>query len=261
MDDLGMAEAPGGMGRGRGAGRAAGGSAHCRPAPLAAPAAQPKLAASRPCPDARAGLGRGRPGSGAGGPPLGHRSMSCGRRWPGFDGCALRATATSLVFSRRRPGVPPGAGRPTCPAPPRTGPGVPFAGPAAALPGPDVRVRRAGPLRMALTMSLLPWRPPGDRKPAEQRGPALPALPAGGTSNCVQLLSSRFVHVRRLVPRAPCWPMATRAGAGRGMAGACVMPGAARSTTPGTRASLSVLHIQVHSGRQSAMRGLTCFCI
>lgn len=83
----------------------------------------------------------------------------------GFDGCALRATATSLVF---------GAGNPASgvvlvadvPGTAEDRAGVPFAGPAAAF-----LERMLGSIGLTLdgvfATSLLPWRPPGDRKPAE----------------------------------------------------------------------------------------------
>ncbi len=82
-----------------------------------------------------------------------------------FDGCALRATATSLVFSDGDPasGVVlvadvPGAAEDRA--------GLPFAGPAALFL--DRMFASAGLDRAAcLATSLLPWRPPGDRKPAE----------------------------------------------------------------------------------------------
>ncbi len=83
----------------------------------------------------------------------------------GFDGCALRATATSLVFSDGDP-----ASRlvllADVPGPAEDRAGVPFAGPAAAFL--DRMLAAAGLDRAAfLATSLLPWRPPGDRKPAE----------------------------------------------------------------------------------------------
>ena len=83
----------------------------------------------------------------------------------GFDGCALRATATNLVFSDGDPASRlvlvtdvPGAAEDRA--------GVPFAGPAAAFL--DRMLAAAGLDRADfLATSLLPWRPPGDRKPAE----------------------------------------------------------------------------------------------
>ena len=82
-----------------------------------------------------------------------------------FDGCALRATATSLVFSEGDP-----AARlvliADVPGPAEDRSGHPFAGPAAQFL--DRMFASAGLDRSAtLAMSLLPWRPPGDRKPAE----------------------------------------------------------------------------------------------
>ncbi len=83
----------------------------------------------------------------------------------GFDGCALRATATSLVFSDGDP-----AARlmliADVPGPAEDRAGVPFAGPAAQFL--DRMFASAGLDRSAaLATSLLPWRPPGDRKPAD----------------------------------------------------------------------------------------------
>jgi uracil-DNA glycosylase family 4 len=83
----------------------------------------------------------------------------------GFDGCALRTTATSLVFSEGDP-----AARlvliADVPGPAEDRSGHPFAGPAAQFL--DRMFASAGLDRSAtLAMSLLPWRPPGDRKPAD----------------------------------------------------------------------------------------------
>ena len=82
-----------------------------------------------------------------------------------FEGCALRATATRLVFSDGDPakGVVlvtdvPGAAEDRA--------GVPFAGPAGLFL--DRMFTSAGLDRAEfLATSLLPWRPPGDRKPAD----------------------------------------------------------------------------------------------
>ena len=83
----------------------------------------------------------------------------------GFDACALRATATNLVFSDGDPAasviliadVPGGA---------EDRAGTPFAGPAGAFL--DRMLASAGLDRASfLSTSLLPWRPPGDRKPAD----------------------------------------------------------------------------------------------
>jgi uracil-DNA glycosylase len=83
----------------------------------------------------------------------------------GFDGCALRTTATNLVFGDGDPASPvvlvadvPGA------AEDRTG--TPFAGPAGLFL--DRMLASIGLDRAGLyATSLLPWRPPGDRKPAD----------------------------------------------------------------------------------------------
>ena len=83
----------------------------------------------------------------------------------GFDGCVLRATATNLVFSdgdlaSRVVLVAdvPGAAEDRA--------GLPFAGEAALFL--DKMFDSAGlDRRSFLATSLLPWRPPGDRKPAD----------------------------------------------------------------------------------------------
>ena len=82
-----------------------------------------------------------------------------------FDGCALRTTATSLVFSEGDP-----AARlvliADVPGPAEDRSGQPFSGPAAQFL--DRMFASVGLDRSAtLAMSLLPWRPPGDRKPAD----------------------------------------------------------------------------------------------
>ncbi len=82
-----------------------------------------------------------------------------------FEGCALRATATSLVFADGDPASDlvlvadvPGAAEDRA--------GKPFAGPAGLLL--DRMFASAGLDRAAWrSVSLLPWRPPGDRKPTE----------------------------------------------------------------------------------------------
>ncbi len=83
----------------------------------------------------------------------------------GFDGCALRATATNLVFSDGDP-----AARTILvadvPGPAEDRAGIPFAGTAAAFL--DKMFASAALDRATfLATSLLPWRPPGDRKPTD----------------------------------------------------------------------------------------------
>ena len=83
----------------------------------------------------------------------------------GFDGCALRHTATNLVFGEGDPDAPvilvadvPGAAEDRA--------GTPFAGPGGAFLDrmlASIGLDRGG----VYTCSMLPWRPPGDRKPAE----------------------------------------------------------------------------------------------
>ena len=81
----------------------------------------------------------------------------------GFDGCALRDTASHLVFAAGDPasgllliGDPPG--------PEEDRSGAPFAGPAGAYL--DRMLASIGLAREALLLAhLLPWRPPGDRPP------------------------------------------------------------------------------------------------
>ena len=83
----------------------------------------------------------------------------------GFDGCALRATATNLVFSDGDPAARtvlvvdvPGSAEDRA--------GIPFAGTAAHFL--DKMFASAGLDRASfLATSLLPWRPPGDRKPTD----------------------------------------------------------------------------------------------
>ena len=83
----------------------------------------------------------------------------------GFEGCALRATATNLVFADGNTDSPlvliadvPGAAEDRA--------GLPFAGPAGLFL--DRMFQSAGLDRAEwCATSLLPWRPPGDRKPTE----------------------------------------------------------------------------------------------
>lgn len=83
----------------------------------------------------------------------------------GFDGCGLRATATNLVFSDGDPAASVMLIA-DVPGPAEDRAGLPFAGAAAAFL--DRMLASAGLDRAAmLATSLLPWRPPGDRKPAE----------------------------------------------------------------------------------------------
>ncbi len=80
-----------------------------------------------------------------------------------FDGCALRDTASNLVFARGDPGAalmligdPPGA--------PEDRSGTPFAGPAGDYL--DRMLASIGLGRAQLMLAhLIPWRPPGDRPP------------------------------------------------------------------------------------------------
>ena len=82
-----------------------------------------------------------------------------------FDGCALRNTATNLVFGEGDPAAVvtliadvPGAAEDRA--------GTPFAGPGGAFL--DRMLGSIGLDRAAVyTCSMLPWRPPGDRKPAD----------------------------------------------------------------------------------------------
>jgi DNA polymerase len=82
-----------------------------------------------------------------------------------FDGCALRNTATNLIFGQGDPAAPvtlvadvPGAAEDRA--------GTPFAGPGGAFLDrmlASIGLDRGG----VYACSMLPWRPPGDRKPAE----------------------------------------------------------------------------------------------
>ena len=83
----------------------------------------------------------------------------------GFEGCALRATATNMVFATGSPAAQlvlvadvPGAAEDRA--------GTPFAGPAGLFL--DRMFASAGLDRAAAyATSLMPWRPPGDRKPTD----------------------------------------------------------------------------------------------
>ncbi|MEJ1976787.1 MAG: uracil-DNA glycosylase [Acetobacteraceae bacterium] len=79
-----------------------------------------------------------------------------------FDGCALRATATSLVFAEGNPDSGlvlvadvPGAAEDRA--------GIPFANPFLDRMLASIRLDRSH----VFMTSLVPWRPPGDRKPTE----------------------------------------------------------------------------------------------
>jgi uracil-DNA glycosylase len=82
----------------------------------------------------------------------------------GFDGCALRATASNLVFAQGDPssgllliGDAPGADDDRS--------GTPFAGPAGTYL--DRMLGSIGLARAGMLLSpLIPWRPPGDRPPS-----------------------------------------------------------------------------------------------
>ena len=121
----------------------------------------------------------------------------------GFDGCALRTTATNLVFSD-------GSGQSglvlvaDVPGAAEDRAGLPFAGAAAAFL--DRMFASAGLHRAAaLSTSLLPWRPPGGRPPTEAEvQTCLPFL-----QRHLALLQPRFVLLvgglaaRTLLPAAP----------------------------------------------------------
>ncbi len=93
----------------------------------------------------------------------------------GFEGCALRATATNLVFADGDPASRlvlvadvPGAAEDRA--------GLPFAGPAGLFL--DRMFASAGLDRAAWrSISLLPWRPAGRPQADGERGAALPAIP------------------------------------------------------------------------------------
>lgn len=84
----------------------------------------------------------------------------------GFEGCALRHTATNLIFGQGAPtaGVTliadvPGAAEDRA--------GIPFAGPGGAFL--DQMLASIGLDRTRVySCSMLPWRPPGDRKPSDK---------------------------------------------------------------------------------------------
>ena len=136
------------------------------------------------------------------------RSLAAGAQTPdavraalaAFDLCALRATATNLVFSDGDPASRivlladvPGAAEDRA--------GLPFAGAAAGFL--DQMLAACGLQRPALlATSLLPWRPPGDRKPTDTEV----ALCLPFALRHLELLAPRYVllfgnlAVRSLVP-------------------------------------------------------------
>ena len=97
---------------------------------------------------------------------------TCARRWPNFDGCALRDTASNLVFAEGDPasttliiGEPPGREEDRS--------GHPFAGAEGQLL--DQMLASIGLTRAELMLTpLLPWRPPGGRPAfARARSPSV----------------------------------------------------------------------------------------
>ncbi|MGA8192858.1 MAG: uracil-DNA glycosylase [Acetobacteraceae bacterium] len=140
---------------------------HVQPPPEPSPASTPSPAASTPSP-----VERGRVGEGAGTAAERATQAAAGAHTladlraaiSGFDGCALRDTASNLVFAEGDPssgllliGDAPGADDDRS--------GVPFAGaPGAYL---DRMLASIGLARAGLLLSpLIPWRPPGDRPPS-----------------------------------------------------------------------------------------------
>ena len=94
----------------------------------------------------------------------------------GFDGCALRDTASNLVFAEGDPasttliiGEPPGREEDRS--------GHPFAGPEGQLLDQMLASIRLTRAELMLT-PLLPWRPPGGRPPSPGEIADLPAVPA-----------------------------------------------------------------------------------
>ena len=126
--------------------------------PAAAP--RPALGGPQPLPLGAGGVAQAQALAAAASNPAELRAALAG-----FDGCALRATATNLVFSDGDPAASvvlvadvPGAAEDRA--------GIPFAGTAGAFL--DRMLASAGLDRASfLSTSLLPWRPPGDRKPAD----------------------------------------------------------------------------------------------
>ena len=124
------------------------------------PRAPPPIAPSAPAPQAGTALSRAESLAAAATDLAGLREALAG-----FDGCALRHTATNLVFGEGDPesGIVlvadvPGAAEDRA--------GFPFAGLGGAFL--DRMLASVGLNREGVhTCSLLPWRPPGDRKPAE----------------------------------------------------------------------------------------------
>ena len=120
----------------------------------------------------------------------------------GFDGCALRDTASHLVFAEGDPaatllliGDPPGAAEDRS--------GTPFAGPAGVYL--DKMLASIGLQRSRLMLApLIPWRPPGDRPPSKAELticlPFLHRLIALGAPR--RLLLMGLLASRTLVPQA-----------------------------------------------------------
>jgi DNA polymerase len=131
-----------------------------RPAPPAAPFAPPRMPIPAALPSTASAAARAQAAADAASTPEDLKAALAA-----FDGCALRTTATNLVFRDGAGGSGlvliadvPGA------AEDRTG--LPFAGAAAALL--DRMFASAGLDRAAaLSTSLIPWRPPGGRQPTE----------------------------------------------------------------------------------------------
>ncbi|MEJ0017777.1 MAG: uracil-DNA glycosylase [Acetobacteraceae bacterium] len=140
-----------------------------------------------------------------------------------FDGCALRDTASNLVFAEGDPaaallvvGDPPGAAEDRS--------GTPFAGPAGAY-----LDRMLGSISLArgdlLLTPLIPWRPPGDRPPS----PAELTICAPFLHRLIALAAPRRLLVMGpLAARALLPPAASRRRP-RGSWMDAVIPGTART--------------------------------
>ncbi len=202
--------------------------------PLPAPVVAPALASARvlPPPAGPGGVAAAEALAAACATPADLRAALAG-----FEGCGLRATATNLVFSDGNPAARlvlvadvPGAAEDRA--------GLPFAGAAASFL--DRMLASAGLDRAAwLATSLLPWRPPGDRKPSDSE-----------VQLCLPFL---LRHLRLLQPR--------RVVLLGGLAARTLLPGAGRRSrgvwhglqVPGldgpvpTLALPSIAHIQTTS--------------
>ncbi len=193
------------------------------------PAAGAPTPAAPPQPAGPAGVAQARALAAAAATPAELRAALAG-----FNGCALRATATSLVFSNGDPAAQvvlvadvPGAAEDRA--------GLPFAGANGLFL--DRMFASAGLDRAAcLATSLLPWRPPGDRKPTD--GEVQLCLPF--LLRHLELLQPRRVLLFGSLAARVLLPATGRRA--RGVWHAMTLPGAAQPLA--TLALPAIAHIQ-----------------